>query len=180
MVWVRLLKFHFSSLHDDGLLLYWFWGYSQHHACNSSSNELSSLLLILSSNEISIKACYKVYLMYIWKDITELLTWVLIRLCVSEPRECELTCADSSSCARCAELFRCIYWFNSGVPWGSVVKTLHANERDLGSIPGSGRPPGDGDGNPLQYSCWNPMDRGAWWATVHGVAKETLAKLDTA
>ena len=43
---------------------------------------------------------------------------------------------------------------------------------DLGSIPWSGRSPGEGNGNPLQYSCLgNPMDRGAWWATVHGVAK---------
>ena len=44
--------------------------------------------------------------------------------------------------------------------------------RDVGSIPGSGRSPGKGPGNPLQYSCLeNPMDRGAWWATVHGVTK---------
>ena len=44
--------------------------------------------------------------------------------------------------------------------------------RDTGSIPGSGRPPRGGHGNPLQYSCLeNPMDRGAWWATVHGVAQ---------
>ena len=43
---------------------------------------------------------------------------------------------------------------------------------DLGSIPGSGRSPGGGNGNPLQYSCLeNPMDRGAWWAAVHGVAE---------
>ena len=42
----------------------------------------------------------------------------------------------------------------------------------MGSIPGSGRSPGGGSGNPLQYSCLeNPMDRGPWWATVHGVAK---------
>ena len=42
----------------------------------------------------------------------------------------------------------------------------------MGSIPGSGRSPGGGHGNPLQYSCLrNPMDKGAWWATVHGVAK---------
>ena len=46
------------------------------------------------------------------------------------------------------------------------------NARDLGLIPGSGRSPGGGNGNPLQYSCLeNPMDRGAWRATVHGVAK---------
>ena len=46
------------------------------------------------------------------------------------------------------------------------------NAGDLGSIPGSGRSSGEGNGNPLQYSCLeNPMDRGAWWAAVHGVAK---------
>ena len=56
-----------------------------------------------------------------------------------------------------------------------MVKLLPANARDardLGSIPGSGRSPGEGKGNPLQYSCLeNSMDRGAWKATVHGVAK---------
>ena len=46
------------------------------------------------------------------------------------------------------------------------------NVGDPGSVPGSGKPPGEGNGNPLQYSCLgNPMDRGAWWATLHGVAK---------
>ena len=46
------------------------------------------------------------------------------------------------------------------------------DSRDVGSILGSGRSPGEGNGNPLQYSCLeNPMDGGAWWATVHGVAK---------
>ena len=56
-----------------------------------------------------------------------------------------------------------------------VVKNPIANAgdlRDVDSIPGSGRCPGEGNGNPLQYSCLeNPRDRGAWWATVHGVAK---------
>ena len=47
-----------------------------------------------------------------------------------------------------------------------------SNTGDLGSIPELGRSPGEGNGNPLQYSCLeNPMDGGAWWATVHGVAK---------
>ena len=47
-----------------------------------------------------------------------------------------------------------------------------ADVRDLGSIPGSERSPGGRNGSPLQYSCLeNPMDRGAWWTTVHGVAK---------
>ena len=55
-----------------------------------------------------------------------------------------------------------------------VVKNSPANAdiRDVGSIPGSGRSPGGEHGNPLQYSCLeNPVDRGAWQATVHGVAK---------
>ena len=60
-----------------------------------------------------------------------------------------------------------------GFPGGSVVKNLPANAEDVDSIPGSGRSPGEGNGNPIKYSCLgNPMDRGAWWATVHGVAKE--------
>ena len=53
-----------------------------------------------------------------------------------------------------------------------MVKNPPAKAGDLGSIPGSGRSPGGGNGNLLQYSCLgNPIDRGAWWATVHGVAK---------
>ena len=53
-----------------------------------------------------------------------------------------------------------------------AVKNLPANAEDSGLIPGSGRSPGKGNGNPLQYFCLgNPMDRGAWWAAVHGVAK---------
>ena len=64
-----------------------------------------------------------------------------------------------------------------GFPDGSVVKNPPANARDLGSIPGSGRTPKEGNGNPLQYSCLgNPMDRGGWWATVHGVAKSGTAE----
>ena len=53
-----------------------------------------------------------------------------------------------------------------------VVKNNVGDVRDLSSIPGSGRSLGGGNGNPLQYSCLeNPMDRGAWWATVHRVAE---------
>ena len=59
-----------------------------------------------------------------------------------------------------------------GSPGSSEVKVSACNAGDLGSIPGLGRSPGEGNGNPLQYSCLeNPMDRGAWWAAVHGVAK---------
>ena len=59
-----------------------------------------------------------------------------------------------------------------GFPGGSEVKAPARNAGDLGLIPGLGRSPGEGNGNPLQYSCLeNPMDRGVWWATVHRVPK---------
>ena len=59
-----------------------------------------------------------------------------------------------------------------GLPCGSEDKASACNVGDLGSIPGSGRSPGEGNGTPLQYSCLeNPMDRGAWWAIVHGVTE---------
>ena len=61
-------------------------------------------------------------------------------------------------------------WF----PGGSVVKKPPANAGAMGWIPGWGRTPGEGNGNPLQYSCLeNPMDRGAWKATFHGVPKKS-------
>ena len=65
----------------------------------------------------------------------------------------------------------CIY----GFPGGSVVKNPPTKARDFGSIPRSRKSPdGEGKGNSLQYSCLgNPMDRGAWWVTVHGVVKES-------
>ena len=59
-----------------------------------------------------------------------------------------------------------------GFPGGSDRKESACNMRDPGSIPGSGRSPGEWNGNPLQYSCLEkPMDIGAWWTTVSGVAK---------
>ena len=62
-----------------------------------------------------------------------------------------------------------------GFPSGSMVKNLPANSgdaRDMGLIPGSGRFTGEENGNPFQYSCLgNPMDREAWWTTVHGMAQ---------
>ena len=72
----------------------------------------------------------------------------------------------------------CIYWAPSsglplwGFPGGLDRKECACNAGDPGSIPESGRSPGDGNGNPLQYSCLeNPMDRGDWRATVQGVTK---------
>ena len=73
-----------------------------------------------------------------------------------------------------AELFQ---YFNNGytgmgLPWRLMVKDPPANAGDVGWIPGSGRSPGEGNDNPLQYSCLeNPMDRGVWQATVLGIAK---------
>ena len=59
-----------------------------------------------------------------------------------------------------------------GFPCSSVGKESACNAGDLGLIPRSGRSPGEGNGNPLQYSCLeNPVDRGAWQATVHGVTR---------
>ena len=71
----------------------------------------------------------------------------------------------------------CMYCAERASQVALVVKNPPANAgdaKDAGSIPGSGRSPGEGNGNPLQYYCLeNPMDRGAWQATVHGVTKES-------
>ena len=59
-----------------------------------------------------------------------------------------------------------------GFPGSSTVKSPPANAGDVGSFPESGKPTGEGNANPFQYSCLgNPTDREAWWATVHGVTK---------
>ena len=64
------------------------------------------------------------------------------------------------------------YYYSLDFPCSSVDKESACSAGDWGSIPGSGRPPGEGNGNPLQYSCLeNLMDTGAWWATVHEVEK---------
>ena len=61
---------------------------------------------------------------------------------------------------------------STGFPGGSEGKASACDAEDPGLIPGLGRSPGEGNGNPLQYFCLeNPMDRGDWWPTVHGVAK---------
>ena len=67
--------------------------------------------------------------------------------------------------------FRGMY-LTLGFPGGSGSKESACNTGDLSLISGSGRSPGEGNGNPLQYSCLgSPMDRGAWWVTVHGVSR---------
>ena len=63
-------------------------------------------------------------------------------------------------------------WKFKGFPDGSGGKETTCNAGDTGLIPGLGRSPREGNGNPLQYSYLkNPMDKGAWWATIHGVSK---------
>ena len=62
---------------------------------------------------------------------------------------------------------------NSSLVAQWLKKNPPTNSGNVGSIPGLGRSPGEGNGKPLQYSCLeNPMNKGAWWATVHGVSKE--------
>ena len=76
----------------------------------------------------------------------------------------------------------CVNILNTGLLGGSVVKNLPANaadKGDMGSIPGLGRSSGVGSVNLLLYSCLgNPMDRGTWWVTVHGVAKNRIQLSD--
>ena len=71
-------------------------------------------------------------------------------------------------------LFVLLFEFPDGFPDVSVGKESACNVGDQGSTPGWGRFPGEGNGNPLQYSCLeNSIDRGAWWAVVHGGHKES-------
>ena len=77
---------------------------------------------------------------------------------------CAFPIADYYGLNTCL-VFGLLSWLSS--------KDSACNAEDAGSIPGSGRSPGEGNGNPLQYSCLgNPMDRGTCWSTVHGVTKE--------
>ena len=74
-------------------------------------------------------------------------------------------------------MHKIVYYRN--FPGGPVVRNPPCNAGDMGSIPGLERSPGGGDGNPLQYSCLeNPMDRRAWRATVHRVAKSQIGLSD--
>ena len=69
------------------------------------------------------------------------------------------------------------YWERKGLPWW--LKESDCNEGDLDLISGPGRSPGEGNGNSLQYSCLEKsMDRGDWWATIHGVTKSRTGLSD--
>ena len=74
-------------------------------------------------------------------------------------------------------VYTCSMHYPAGFPGGSAGKESACSVGDPDLIPGSGRSPGEGNGNPLQCSCWESiMDRGAWWATVHGVAKNAIPR----
>ena len=76
-------------------------------------------------------------------------------------------------------IFGCLLVIKYEFPGGSDGKASAYNVGDLGSIPGLGRSPGEGNGNLLQYSCLkNPLDRGAWYATVHGVTESDMTEND--
>ena len=78
----------------------------------------------------------------------------------------------STSSWRCPVAERIQLEDTGGFPGSSVGKESACSARDLGSIPWFGQSPGEGNGKPLQYPCLkNPMDRGAWWAAVHGIEK---------
>ena len=81
---------------------------------------------------------------------------------------CEFNASESTTYTNYIYRLVCMCVFSPG----AVAKNPPANAEDTGSNPGLGRSPRGGNHNPLQHSCWdNPMDRGAWWVTVHGIAK---------
>ena len=109
---------------------------------------------------------------------------IITQLCAKLLQSC-LTLCDPM--VTNPSLLHLLHWQAGSLSWyypicfpgGSEVKASACNVGDLGSIPGSGRSPGEGNGNPLRYSCLeNPMDRGAWWATEHGVAKSQTGLSD--
>ena len=97
---------------------------------------------------------------------------------LSHLRDYDSLLSSSMNCSQDSSKFfkKYIYWsikvYYQVFPGGSVGKESACNVVDSGSIPGSGKSPGEGNINSLQYSCLeNCMDRGAWWATVHGVTE---------
>ena len=123
------------------------------YTCRSQLERTSSILLLTSSNRITL--C----------TVRGLLAW-------SHKRHLFLVSQYGKMTSSC--LFFSFYYIGDHVTSlvAQTVKVSACKAGDPGSIPGLGRSSGEGNGNPLQYSCLeNPMDGGAWWAAVHGVAK---------
>ena len=107
-----------------------------------------------------------------------------IYLCTRHVNVANITKYATHSDNTAQGLIRFCYFLDLGFPGGLSVKNLPANTGHVGVVgltPGLGRSLGGGNGCPLQYSCLgNPMDRGAWWATVHGVTKSQMQLSDRA
>ena len=93
-------------------------------------------------------------------------------------------CFKTKKKSQCGHIYTCSFpggterWERGHFPSGKNPPANAGGVRDTDSIPGSGRSPGGGHGDPLQDSCLeNPMDRGAWWATVHGVAELDMTEV---
>ena len=129
---------------------------------------------------------------FIWAfpwNVTEKLEWPFCQLCkycccCSVAKSCLILCYPMSCSMpgfpvlHCLQEFAqtCVHWVSIG---GSDDKEFACNAGDAGLITGSGRSPREENGNPLQYSCLeNSMDRGTWWATVHGVTKSWIRLSD--
>ena len=111
--------------------------------------------------------------LYIYNIYTEILLYIYRR--ISTDTACASFCVFFSQfLLPCVliELFHCLSYWDNCVPQWLNSNASACNAGDLGLIPGWGRSPGGGNGNPFQYSCLeNPMDRGVWWTTVHGLLK---------
>ena len=141
---------------------FWAWILSNSEQTVSCLPAVCELSLHCSSSP----ACYPGIMLIIIQPLQNLLNGL-----PSPSHSC-----GQSLCVSCSvlkvHLFLHVSLFWGNFPGGLVVKNLPANAGDVGSIPGWGRSPGEGNGNLLQYSCLeNSMDRGAWQVTVHGVAK---------
>ena len=125
--------------------------------------------VLFKSNQ---KQCHFLKARRVWKDNPG----ICVCVCVCTHKYmCMLTYFYTYVLRACSMLVWSWIWVEWGFPGGCSGKEpacQFRRLRDKGSIPGSGRSPGEGHGNPLQYSCLeNPMDRGSWWAAVHGVVK---------
>ena len=152
---------------------------------------LAKIVFILASSPSSLEQClraiwgttlHRLYSSAKFQNKTETRNSYAVCLSLGWPKLCEDRDHDYLSdycipiqlfahCLPCSSCSINISWKSASLV-AQTVKNLPCHVGHLGLIPGSGRSPGEGNGNSLQYSCLeNPMDRGAWWATVHGVTK---------
>ena len=133
-------------------------------------------ILLQPPSFISWKQCHSFLYFYFW--LYHVACEILVAWPGIKPKPSAVT-TGSPNCWTVGKSLSVVLWgffqrdFMRHIQGGSMVKNTPTNAGDVGSIPGLGRSPEEGNGNPLQYSCLgNPMGRGAWLATVLGVAKE--------